>query len=1140
MSDSLVDQAAPSRANPPSLRDLVAQAGRVSRAELVALVRADQRRRWPRGQRLPAEAYLEQFPTLKADEEAAVDLIYSEALVREELGEAVRPEEYAGRFPQYAAALHRQFALHQLLQGDSLPKTGTPETPPLSSPEVEPPHDAAGDQPEDTVKIVDSSPPPAGDGTAWPTVPGYEILGKLGSGGMGVVYKARQLSVNRDVALKMLRDDAFADPEDRARFRKEAEDVARLVHPHIVRVYDSGEHRGRPFFSMEQVDGDSLDRKLAGTPLPPRAAAELVETLARAVAYAHERKLIHRDLKPANVLLAADGTPKVTDFGLAKRLEGEAGSSQSGPIVGTPSYMPPEQAAGRTREVGPAADVYALGAILYECLTGRPPFKAATPLGTVLQVLGEEPVPPRQLQSTMPRDLETICLKCLEKDPTKRYATATALADDLRRFQAGQPVAARPLGRWGRAAKWARRNPAVAGLLAAVAALLVLGTAVATLLAVRADANARLARTQKEAAEASETKAKANERKATQERDRAEQEKRTADAVRSFLQNDLLRQADAKAQADSLRLTGGGAEAVENPTIKELLDRAAQGLTAEKIEAKFPQQPLVQAEILHTVGDAYYSVGAYAKAIAHHQRAAALRQIHLGPDHPDTLTTLDDLAGAYLAAGRTAEAIALFGQVRDARIAKLGPDHPDTLTTLNNLAGAYLAAGRTAEAIALFGQVRDAFHTKLGLDHPNTLPALNNLALAYRAAGKTAEAIALLGQVRDAQSTKLGPDHPDTLTTQHNLAMAYRDSGKTAEAIALYEQVRDARIAKLGPDHPDTLATLDNLALAYRSAGNTAQAIALHERVRDARIAKLGPDHPDTLTTLHNLALAYRSAGKTAQAIALLKRVRDARIAKLGPDHPDTLTTLNNLAGAHLAAGRTAEAIALYEQVRDAFLTKLGPDHPDTLTTLHNLAFAYRSAGKTAQAIALWEQMLPKARRVFGASHPHTITFTNNLISALEQTSRFARAGALRGELLAVLRKQLPPDDPQLAGTLAQHGLTMLQAGQPADAEPILRECLAIRTKREPDDWRTFNTESLLGGSLLGQKKYADAEPLLLAGYEGMKEREARIPARGKVPLTEALERLVQLYDAWGKPERAKEWRQKLEQAKTSTKDPKK
>jgi outer membrane protein assembly factor BamB len=304
-------------------------------------------------------------------------------------------------------------------------------------------------------------------------VPGYEILDVLGRGGMGVVYKAKHLGLNRIVALKMILAGGHADAHDLLRFRSEAEAVARLQHPNIVQIFDVGETQGCPYFSLEFVPGGSLDKRLAGVPQMPDDAALLLETIARAIRYAHEQGVVHRDLKPANVLLAEDGTPKITDFGLAKKLD-ESGLTASGAVMGTPSYMAPEQASGRTHEIGPAADVYALGAILYEMLTGRPPFRGTTAYDTVLQVLSEEPAPPRLLQSKVPRDLETICLKCLRKEPGQRYASAAELADDARRYLNGEPIKARRPGPVERGVRWLRkqRRSAVLATVAALSSLL--------------------------------------------------------------------------------------------------------------------------------------------------------------------------------------------------------------------------------------------------------------------------------------------------------------------------------------------------------------------------------------------------------------------------------------------------------------------------------------------------------------------------------------------------------------------------------------------------------------------------------------------------------------------------------------------
>ena len=309
---------------------------------------------------------------------------------------------------------------------------------------------------------------PAGD-TALPVIPGYEVDARLGVGGMGVVFRARHLRLNRVVALKMTLAGAHAGTHERERFQREAEAVAALRHPNVVQVHDVGDSAGRPYFTMEFVEGGSLNQKLAGTPLPAQEAATLVATLAGAVHAAHRSGIVHRDLKPANVLLTADGVPKISDFGLARRLGGEAGLTRTGTAVGTPSYMAPEQARGTADAAGPPADIYALGAILYELLTGRPPFRAETGAETVHQLLTQDPVPPSRLNGKVPRDLETICLKCLHKEPRLRYATAAAIADDLDRFLRGDAIMARPEGLLARLARRVRRRPALSAAIAATA-----------------------------------------------------------------------------------------------------------------------------------------------------------------------------------------------------------------------------------------------------------------------------------------------------------------------------------------------------------------------------------------------------------------------------------------------------------------------------------------------------------------------------------------------------------------------------------------------------------------------------------------------------------------------------------------------
>jgi serine/threonine protein kinase len=422
---------------------------------LIELVHIDLELRLKSGEAARVEDYLGRHPELVGDRAVALGFIAAEHELRRRREPGLALAEYLRRFPQYRAELPERIA------GPTDAGDGPP------GPAVA----RAGDLPE---------------------VAGYEVLGLLGRGGMGVVYRARQLGLRRTVALKMISTGAPTGSKDLARFRAESEALARLQHPNIVQIYDVGEAAGRPYFVLEYVAGGSLAQHLRGKPQPVRAAAQLVEMLAQAVHAAHSGGVIHRDLKPANILLAdpregaADESgdlapladrlvhlvPKITDFGLAKCAgdgEGRAphGPTVTGELLGTPNYMAPEQAMVPRQPVGPAADVYALGAILYELLTGRPPFTGGTMLATVLQVLHNEPVPVTSLQPNIPRDLETICLKCLRKEPRRRYGSALELAEDVRRFLHDEPIQARPATPAERLWRWVRRHPLPAGLLSA-------------------------------------------------------------------------------------------------------------------------------------------------------------------------------------------------------------------------------------------------------------------------------------------------------------------------------------------------------------------------------------------------------------------------------------------------------------------------------------------------------------------------------------------------------------------------------------------------------------------------------------------------------------------------------------------------
>lgn len=463
----------------PQIESFLSERPAISVNELAAVVRVDLRQRWRSGEQPAASDYLTRFPRLMPESALVVDLIYTEFLVREEFGERSHLSQLQQQFPQHAAELATQVEFHRALEAsEEALRT-----------------DADTKQPQETFGREERPP------TRLPSLgTGYEVLAEIGRGGMGVVYRARQVGLNRLVALKMVRGAEYASSELLARFRAEAEAVARLHHPQIVQIYDYGEHDGLPYLALELVEGGTLAARLNGTPWPAPQAAALVETLARAVDFAHQRGVIHRDLKPANILIAAEtaelvgsgaaGTQvKITDFGLAKAFHKQSSEqTQSGALLGTPSYMAPEQAAGQSRLIGPAADVYALGAILYELLTGRPPFRGETPIATLQQVLNSEPVSISLLAPRVPRDLATICSKCLRREPEQRYRSAAELADDLARLLADQPIRARPTSSAERAWRWCRRNPALAISGGTVALLLLAVAGVSSLSSIRLEA----------------------------------------------------------------------------------------------------------------------------------------------------------------------------------------------------------------------------------------------------------------------------------------------------------------------------------------------------------------------------------------------------------------------------------------------------------------------------------------------------------------------------------------------------------------------------------------------------------------------------------------------------------------------------
>jgi serine/threonine-protein kinase len=654
-------------------------------------------------------------------------------------------------------------------------------------------------------------------------VPGYDLLGVLGRGGMGVVYQARQQGLKRLVALKMILAGSHAGPAEVARFQAEAEAVARLQHPNIVQVYEVGKHGGYPFLSLEYVGGGSLAQRFTGTPQPPPEAARLVETLARAMHYAHQRGILHRDLKPANVLLTEDGIPKVADFGLAKQLDVQTGQTQSGSILGTPSYMAPEQAAGLTHALGPAVDIYALGAILYEALTGRPPFTGATALDTLDQVRNQESVPPSRLQPKVPVDLETICLKCIQKEPTKRYASALDLADDLRRFLNREPIRARPTSRAERLQRWCRRNPVVASLVAAVAVLLVSGTAVATHFAVQASAQARQALQEKERADD-------NARQALHEKERADDNARQA-------QNNADRATISAASANEQRnlaleslntlVVDVQEQLRDTPATfqlkKHLLETAMQGLARISKSADATHAgDLSLADARNRLGDIFLQLGNSAPARREYEAAlqAATQLVRLAPDNRQAqgvqARAYGNLASASLATGDWTSALQFAQEAvtRNTALVDAGESQAQSAlaSALSALGQASLKLGDLPSSRAAYQRML-ALNRKLAEARPGDAAAQLALAAAHDALGgicrQQHDYKAAVDAYQKAVTLTRGVLAADAKQTRARLAQAgsLTALGETSEeadqswwAPALYRQAYDIELALAAAD----------------------------------------------------------------------------------------------------------------------------------------------------------------------------------------------------------------------------------------------------------------------------------------------------------------------------------------------------
>ncbi len=774
---------------------------------------------------------------------------------------------------------------------------------------------------------------PAG-GQELPAFPGHEILAEIGRGGMGVVYKGRDSKLGRIVAIKTIPDGQFASPEQRERFQAEARAVARLRHPNIIAIHAIGEHDKQPYLSLEFAEGGSLAQRLAARPMAPREAAELVETLARAVHAAHQAGVIHRDLKPSNVLLTAEGVPKVSDFGLAKLLDAGSERTASGQVMGSPSYMSPEQAEGHSSRVGPTADIYAMGAILYQALTGRPPFLGESALETLKLVVSSDVVAPRLLRPDIPRDLETICLKCLEKEPSRRYAAALDLADDIRRYLDGRPIVARPVGPIGRFWRWGRRNPRVAGLSAAVFASLLLGIAASTVLAVRA------------------MRAEAATR---EQRNRAQTAADRFKAVNDFLRNDLLGQASVEKQAVL------GSQTDPDLKVRTALDRAA-----EKIGERFASLPLVEASVRQTIGDSYYELGLIAQARPHLERALELHLEFLGAEDPDTFSAMHSLGAVLRDAGKLDEARRYLVQARDGLRRTKGLDDIETMTAMVDLAELSMLV-KQGDSATLLSQTAEWFLQTRLIANPETLRAVESVASLLVRNKQSAEAERLVEAVLDRLRAEVGDENPSSLIATRALASIYTATARPVDAERLWRKALSGQRKALGDKHPETLGTTVLFGQFLMSQNREAEAEDLFLKALRIGREALDRNHMATAVALGYLAGIHVSKGELKKAEGYLIETAEITRIRFGPDHGLTAGAEASVAVLLLFESDYAGAEAY---LRDCctFWVRNHADHEDRWRSELRLGICLLAQKKVPEAqsrlLAFYTAMNPRAGRV--------------------------------------------------------------------------------------------------------------------------------------------------------------------------------
>jgi len=934
------------------------------------------------------------------------------------------------------------------------------------------------------------SAPPLGEGPGSRIGP-YRLLQQIGEGGFGAVFLAEQEKpVARKVALKIIKL-GMDTRQVVARFEQERQALAILDHPHIARVIDAGATgTGRPYFVMELVQGSPIAEYCDKNQLTIEERLELFVQVCQAVQHAHGKGIIHRDIKPSNVLVTTqDGRPhsKVIDFGIAKatsaKLTDRTLFTEVDQVIGTLLYMSPEQAEG-SLDIDTRTDVYSLGVLLYELLTGSTPFwaraledkmyseiqrmvreveppKPSTRLhesrDTLVRIATNRRVEPKRLGTMLRGELDWIVMKALEKDRARRYESASGLASDIRRHLDGEAVVAAPPSTSYRFRKFVRRNRALVSAGAAVAAALLVG-------AVGFAWQARKASAQRDRAiEAEkETKKRADElalvadfqSSMLKQIDSAKAGKDLTDDVKARFAAALAKAELPEDERSELTESFDSHWSRVNATdaAVELIDRTILKPAIVAIDVKFKDQPVVDAALRQSLGLLYLELGSYDAAKPLLERALETRRRVLGEEHPDTLTSIGNFGILIWRQGHLVEAMPYLQEELENRRRLIGEDDPSTLTAVNNMAGLLAELGRPEEAMTYRREALEKRRRVLGEEDPQTLGSLSDMGALLWDLGNQDEGIAIYREVLVKRRRVLGEEHPDTLTSISNLGAALNELGQTSEAAACLREVLEKRRRLLGEVHPLTLESIKNLGSVLGKLDEDAEGEALMREALANQQRLLGADHPRTLGSLNNLAVFLIQKGKTAEAEPLCRECLERRRRISGPNHPDTLVSNNVMGYVLLRQDKASEAEPYVREAIGISRRVNGEDHKDTLTYIHNLGMLLHDEGKDDEAEPQLRTVVERARGALGPVHPITLTATMNLGIVLNDLKRYQEAAELLAGAEPEFRNRSNPQgERDLATLLTDLGVARTALKQFDEAESNLLEAhsLWVKTRGE-------------------------------------------------------------------------------------------